>query len=65
MLYLESNLIKSLTESGVKLVNKFFNVNYVSPKLGVETWKRDHSTELYKQKRRQQRIDFYKQKEAA
>ena len=67
MLYLESNLIKSLTKSGVKLVNKYFNEEFTSVRKGItfQNWKSDKSTDLYKQKRKQQRIDFYKQKEAA
>ena len=67
MLYLESSMIKSLTESGMKLVNKVFNVTHVDVRIGVPniTWRNDKSSELYKQTRRQQRIDFYKQKEAA
>jgi len=64
MFYLEKHLIKSLTESGLKLVNKIYNVNVVHRE-GVKTWRNDKSSDLYKQTRRQQRKEFYKQKEAA
>jgi len=67
MLYLESNLIKSLTESGMNLVNKYFSVNYESVRKGLPniTWRSDKSSELYMKRRRKQRQEFYKQKEAA
>ena len=78
--YLEKHLIKSLTESGLKLTNRVHNKKYTYPpvpvsrrekisatKLGVPniTWRNDKDTDLYRKKRKQQRIDFYKQKEAA
>ena len=63
MLYLEKQLIRNLTKSGLNLVNKFFNINYESLRKGIITWKRDKSSPEYIKKRRKQRIDFYKQKE--
>lgn len=67
MLYLESELIKSLTKEKLNLVNKTFNVNHIDVRIGVPniTWRNDKSSELYKQTRRKQREEFYKQKEAA
>tara|TARA_B110000858_G_scaffold65552_1_gene75969 strand:- start:185 stop:547 length:363 start_codon:yes stop_codon:yes gene_type:complete len=64
MLYLEKYMIESLTESGVKLINKMYNV-HVKHREGVKTWRHNKSSDLYKQTRRQQRKEFYKQKEAA
>ena len=80
MFYLEKHMIKSLTESGMELCNKLHNVHYTpaivteetkrkisKAKTGVPniTWRNDKSSELYKQTRRKQREEFYKQKEAA
>ena len=80
MFYLERFLIKSLSDSGLELVNRVHNKNYTYPPVPLSrrekisaakigrpniTWRNDKSTDLYKQKRQQQRRDFYKQKEVS